>query len=116
LIPLPNVTYAYQPELSITPALATENSITAYWGDSRNPAPIKYNAQISTNNFATVLQSSSNIFGLQVPFAGLSSNTTHYLRVEAVNINNVPTVWTNLGTRGDIGSRADLGNHGDDHL
>lgn len=59
------------------------SSITLSW-EASNPAGTPYNAQISTDNFVTVYASgltSSTLFA----FTGLFSNTTHYLRVQAVN-------------------------------
>ncbi|MBI5881833.1 MAG: hypothetical protein HZB91_01815 [Elusimicrobia bacterium] len=54
------------------------------WGANGNPVGTTYYAQVSTDGFAT-LNASSRTLAYSATFFSLESNTTHYLRVAAVN-------------------------------
>ena len=63
------------------------------WDGGGNPPQTRYIAEISTNNFATLAQSSST-FNTGAAFAGLAVNTLYYARVKAQNHNGLDTAFT----------------------
>jgi hypothetical protein len=70
----------------------SSTSFTVNWSTSGNPAGTYYAAEISTDNFATLNQSSFTVSSAAV-FSALRPNTGYYLRVKATGYNgNFQTV------------------------
>ncbi|OVE78468.1 hypothetical protein BVX98_00070, partial [bacterium F11] len=94
------------------------SSITVQWRDDNNPSGTQYVVEISSDNFSTVLFSSSTqmlstLFGTGGAGSPLDPNTTHYFRVKAVNHNNLSTSFTTLGstsTWANVASSPDFSN------
>ncbi|TPW18963.1 MAG: cell wall surface anchor family protein, partial [Elusimicrobia bacterium] len=76
-------TLADAPASAALAALGT-SSATLSWGANGNPASTRYEAQLSTDAFAS-LNASSLTYGTSAVFTGLAQNTTHHLRVRALN-------------------------------
>ncbi|MFH2203946.1 MAG: right-handed parallel beta-helix repeat-containing protein [Elusimicrobiota bacterium] len=75
------------------------DAIEFAWGDGGNPAGTLYEADISTDNFATLnltsaTYSTSTLFGAGGEGLALLTNATHYFRVRALNSSGNPTVNT----------------------
>src|SRR6185369_16598643 len=62
---------------------AAAASVTLAWSGGGNPADTQYQAQASSDSFATVTQSSA-VATTAATMAGLASDTTYFLRVRAV--------------------------------
>lgn len=88
------ITYAKAP-LSAAVSNVASASLTANWGANGNPAGTWYQADISTDGFATV-NASSLTLNTSAAFSGLLVNTTHFLRVRARNAASVFTSYTPL--------------------
>ena len=65
------------------------------WTANSNPAGTVYLAQVSTDAFATVNESSRTL-SLSATFQSLLPNTTHHLRVQALNHNSVPSSFVTV--------------------
>lgn len=90
-------TAAAAPASAATTGLST-GSVTANWAANGNAAlTTLYEAQVSDDNFASVLASSFT-YGLSAPFTGLSGNTTYYLRARAYGRGGGATAFTALPT------------------
>lgn len=76
-------TLAAPPAGSAWQAVAV-SSLTFSWALGGNPVGTTFVAQISTDNFSTLLASSQTV-ALQSVFSGLNANTTYYARVRAAN-------------------------------
>lgn len=72
------------------------SSVALTWGNNGNPGNTVYLAQISTDNFSTV-NDSSRTLNTAAAFLGLGSNTTYYLQVEALNHNSVASALAVIG-------------------
>ncbi len=79
--------------LSLTLSNVSASGLSASWGANGNPAGTAYVAEISTNGFSTLLQSSQTL-NTAVSFAGLSPNTTYQVHVEAVDLLSRATGFT----------------------
>ncbi len=66
------------------PCAVSSTTITAYWSDSGNSAGTQYIAQVSTNNFSTIMASSQTI-NTYALFDGMLPNTTYYVRAASLN-------------------------------
>lgn len=77
-----------------SPAFAASNAtqVSVSWASGGNPGGTLYRADLSTDNFATLAQSSSTA-GLTAAFSGLASDTTHFLRVSALNVAGAPSAF-----------------------
>ncbi len=79
-------------------SLATNvTSISLTWNTNANSTWTLYNAQISTDSFGSV-NASSVTFGSTATFAGLTSNATYYLKVQALNSGGTGTSFTSALT------------------
>ncbi len=78
--------------VSAAPAEVNLSSAAMTWGAAGNPGATLYEAQASTDNFATVNFTSRTLL-TSATFTALAQNTTHYLRVRAVNHNAVGTLY-----------------------
>jgi len=79
------------------------SSVTAAWTSPLNPAGTLYEAQVSDDDFASVLASSrtrnlSVLFGASGFGADLDANTTHFFRVRALNRGDSASDWTSLAS------------------
>lgn len=90
------VTLANAP-LSASPVSISSTQITIAWLANSNPSGTGYIAQASTssNFFPSISRSASDVSAV---FSSLSSNTSYYFRVEAVNLAGTPTSFTSLPT------------------
>lgn len=79
------------------PCAVSSVTLTAYWGANGNPAGTRYLVQYSTDGFVSV-QGSSLTAAVSAAFSGLTPNTTHFLRVSALN---------NAGTAGQAAQLPD---------
>jgi len=92
---LPSALTLANPPAASAPTNILANQITANWTANGNPTGTTYIAQISVDpGFNTITSSTtSNAFAT---FAGLVSNTTYYMRVQALNAGGAPTGFTTL--------------------
>ncbi len=88
------MTTAVSPAAAALPAVSSV-SLTAYWGENGNAPGTRYLAQVSTDNFATVLASSETALSTAA-FSGLAPNTTHYLRAVSLNASGSPSLFAVL--------------------
>jgi hypothetical protein len=93
--PLPSALTLANPPGAAAPANVQATQITANWIANGNPDGTPYIAQISLSpSFNSVTSSTtSNSFAT---FAGLSANTTYYMRVQSLNAGGAPTAFTPL--------------------
>ena len=63
------------------------------WNGPGNPPLTRYIAEVSTDNFATLVRS-SNTLNAGAAFPGLAVNTLYYARVKAQNHNGLDTAFT----------------------
>lgn len=77
------ITAAVTPATTV-PCAVSSVTLTAYWGANGNPAGTRYLVQYSTDGFSTV-QGSSLTAAVSAAFTGLTPNTTHFVRVSALN-------------------------------
>lgn len=78
---------ADQPFTSVSAA-----TFTFTWGDGGNPGGTSYTVEISSSGFAPGAHiSSAATLALSQTFSGLLPNTTYFVRVKAVNMDNVPS-------------------------
>lgn len=77
------ITAAVTPS-STAPCAVSSVTLAAYWGANGNPAGTLYLVRYSTDAFASV-QGSSLTAAVSAAFSGLTPNTTHYVRVSALN-------------------------------
>jgi len=89
------VTFAAAPS-ALASVNGTTTTLTLTWSASGNAATTVYQAQASTNSFATVL-ATAQAAGASATFSGLLSNATHQLRVRALGIQG-PTAFVSLST------------------
>lgn len=70
-------------------------ALTFTWADGGNPGGTSYTVELSSAGFAlgTAISSAATL-ALSRTFAGLSANTTYYGRVKAVNVDNIPSVYS----------------------
>ncbi len=68
------------------------SSMSLTWGSGGDPAGTRYQAQLSTDAFTT-LNITSQTLNVSATFQALVPNTTYYLRVRALNSNELPTVF-----------------------
>ncbi|MCX7956948.1 MAG: fibronectin type III domain-containing protein [Endomicrobia bacterium] len=84
------VTLCETPSSLSFPACGT-TSITVNWSGGNNPSGTKYIAHASTTNFSGGEVLSSTVTATSTTFSTLSVNTTYWIRVYAVNHENVST-------------------------
>ena len=78
-----------------TPRATT--SLTANWLANGNPVGTLYRAQLSaSSNFASA--TTSDTYNTSAAFTGLTSGSTYYARVLAINALSVPTNYTSLSS------------------
>src|SRR5262249_20827447 len=75
----------------------SNTSLRANWGSSGNPNGTHYIANISTDNFATLVNSSDTL-NVYADFSSLTPNTTYALQVKSVNAGGVSSGYTDLGS------------------
>lgn len=63
------------------------------WIANGNPSGTEYNVQLSTSSSYATVNVSSRTLNTSATFYGLVSNTTFYVRVQAINNNNVGTTF-----------------------
>lgn len=63
------------------------------WLANGNPSATEYNVQLSTSSSYATVNVSSRTLNTSATFYGLVSNTTFYVRVQAINNNNVGTTY-----------------------
>ncbi|HBA59491.1 MAG TPA: hypothetical protein DCZ92_01440 [Elusimicrobia bacterium] len=79
------VTYTLPPAVSAAPFITiSTNSFTFTWSDGGNPLNTRYAAELSRNNFDTLIASASTLSNSTV-FSALTPNTVHQARVKAIN-------------------------------
>lgn len=78
-----------------TYVLAT--SVSPHWDANGNPSSTTFIAQISADNFGTILASSQTL-NPYATFSGLTPNTTYYHQVQSVNLRGVPSAVVPLPT------------------
>lgn len=88
-------TFAAAPS-ALASVTGTTTTLTLTWSASGNAATTVYQAQASTNSFATVL-ATAQAAGVSAAFSGLLSNATHQLRVRALGLEG-PTAFVSLST------------------
>lgn len=88
------ITTAVTPSTSV-PCAVSSVTLAAYWADSANPAGTRYLAQLSTDNFTSVLRSSETL-NEYAAFSGLTPNTTQYVRVASLNAAGSASVFAQL--------------------
>jgi hypothetical protein len=94
--PLSTATLASPPGApSFTATGLTQASVA--WTSGGNPGGTLYRADLSTDSFLTLVQSSSTV-GLTASFSGLASDTTHFLRVSALNVAGSPSSFSSGGS------------------
>lgn len=79
------------PPASGAPPTAGSSQILATWQDGSNPSGTLFDCQISTMSDFSTLFAENVVADVQTIFPGLTPNTLHYLRVQALNNNSVPT-------------------------
>ena len=72
------------------------NQITANWGANGNPAGTSYKVQASTDSLFGSISVSVTTTSFSAALTGLAANTQYFMRVQAVNLNSVPTAFTAL--------------------
>ena len=91
------VTFANIPVIGAAPVILS-TQITANWGSNNNPSGITtYQAQIS-QDAGFISSTTFTTANLSVPFPNLSSDTTYYMRVSAINQAGFATSPANLQT------------------
>lgn len=88
------ITTSVTPSTTV-PCAVSSTAIIGYWSYNDNPYGTRYLAQISTNNFFTVLASSQTL-GDSASFSGLTPNTTHYLRAASLNASGALSLYLAL--------------------
>lgn len=88
------ITTAVVPSTTV-PSAVSSVTATGYWAANGNPAGTRYLAQISTDNFTSVLASSQTL-NAYAAFAGLQPNTTHYLRAASLNASGALSLYAAL--------------------
>ena len=78
-------------------------------GTGYNPAGTLYLAEISTMAGFVPLTASSQTYNLNAAFAGLNSDATFYLQVEALNGGGVPTSFVSFGSTATIAAPPGVG-------
>jgi len=78
-------------------AQVSSTSFVFNWNSAGNPPLTRYIAEISTDNFATLVQSSSTL-NAGAAFSGLTVNALYYARVKAQNHNGLDTAFTDVIT------------------
>ncbi|MDD5209171.1 MAG: hypothetical protein PHV36_07275 [Elusimicrobiales bacterium] len=79
------VTYTLPPAISAGPFTAiSTNSFTFNWSGGGNPPGTRYAAELSGNNFDTMLASAATLSNSAV-FSVLAANTVYQARVKAIN-------------------------------
>ena len=78
------ITTAVMPSTTVACAVSSV-AVTGYWSYNGNAYGTRYLAQVSTDNFSTVLASSETLGDHAQFLAGISPDTTHYLRVASLN-------------------------------
>lgn len=96
----PYVLYGSTITTSVTPSTTvpcaiSSTAITGYWSPNGNPSGTRYLAQVSTDNFSTILVSSQTL-NSSAWFGDLVPNTTHYLRVASLNASGAPSQFAAL--------------------
>ena len=88
------VTWALAPDVPAAPFTGVSMSgIVFSWGAGGNPGRTRYTAEISLNNFATLLASSSTL-STGAAFAGLTPNTIYQVRAKALNFLGVESPYS----------------------
>ena len=77
------------------PGAVSSVTLTAYWSGGANPAGTRYLAQLSTDDFASVLRSSETLNEYAF-FSSLTPNTTHYVRAASLNAAGSASVFSYL--------------------
>lgn len=85
-------TLANQPA-GVQTASVQVTSITASWDANSNPDGTLYEVMVSSDNFATVLQSASTST-LTLTFSSLTPNSTYYFKAAAINSGGIKTAYT----------------------
>ncbi|MDO8803543.1 MAG: T9SS type A sorting domain-containing protein [Elusimicrobiota bacterium] len=88
------ITTSVTPSTTV-PCAVSSTVITGYWSYNGNPYGTRYLAQVSTDNFSTILTSSQTLSASAL-FTGLVPNTTHYLRVASLNASGAPSLFAAL--------------------
>lgn len=92
-------TLALAPAAAAAPITAVNiSSVTVAWLANGNPSSTLYKAQASTSDSFASIAASSETYNLTAAIAGLAPNTTYYLRVVAVNGDNIYTDYLALGS------------------
>ena len=88
------MTTAVNPSTSV-PCAVSSNTVTVYWDYNGNPYGTRYLAQVSTDNFLTVLAATETVNDY-AQFTGLTPDTTHYLRAASLNASGTASLFTAL--------------------
>ncbi len=83
------------PPASSAPTLVVTNSLVANWGSNSNPTGTLFEAQISSDSFATLTTSTQTLYS-SATFTGLIANTTYQLQVRAVGWTGSVSAFTTL--------------------
>ncbi len=79
------VTYTLAPVITAAPFTGISTAgFTLSWNDGGNPLNTRYAAEISRNNFDTILASAATL-ATSAAFAGFTPNTVYQARVKAIN-------------------------------
>ena len=93
LLPTAGVsTLANAPTSPAVSAVTTTSEILG-WNANSNPAGTLYTAQISTSNVFATINASTVTSNLSATFPGLVTNTTYFLRVDALNSSGAATAF-----------------------
>jgi len=118
-VPSANTVLGSTSTLAVSPASTVPaftnvafTSITVQFVDPNNPAGTTYVVDLSTDDFVSVLQTTTTTsltltFGSNGIGSPLDTNTTHYVRAKAVNHNLVHSSYTTLGSTSTLANPPD---------
>lgn len=92
---------------ALTVTLVGQSSVTLSWSANGNPTGTRYNAQASTDSFATISVSSLPL-SAGATLLGLQSNTTYYLRVQTLGHAGSTAFVMTAATATDVAAPAAL--------
>ncbi len=102
------VTLAVAPAAAILPdgQIYISSAQVAINDPSANPGGTYYEAQSSTDNFATVTSTAGQVgSGTDFVFFNLLANTTHYFRIRSVNFAGAPSDYTAIASTSTLLAR-----------